>query len=469
MYLTPYTPYTLHTLLILTIASLAADLAVAQHKAKDRTVGACTRKAEFAERQAAIDPLIQELVQAADEDKAELGRAIAKKYGLGQQIECLIRYREPDMRHVFVPLLEAKHWPTRARALYGLKMVGGKDDAPAVLKCMQDSDARVREMVANCLCHIGEGSAPVLKAALAEEKDPRVCASLSAAIKVLESGEQPYRPWKEELTGPASARRVAWAWTVKGKRAFNEYDAKALEYPRAGSLSWPISWYEGSLFGSFPRKSFGGAKGHTGEDMAWFREGCSVFAIADGIVRMVQGAGGNWGFVLLVEHQREDGQYFCSLYGHLGWDVLVKPGDVVKKGQKIATVGLSCSVENGGYGAHLHFGVADGPFRKPKGIYKDGTALNFDYKGKRVKAPVIAYVYMPKRPDKNGFPGLGLKVRLPDGEVLEVHVGNVTMPQQVGWITGYRKGCRGWFDPYKYITARLEPKQTEKPTKERKD
>jgi len=157
---------------------------------------------------------------------------------------------------------------------------------------------------------------------------------------------------------------------------------------------------------------------------------------------------------VLVEHRLENDQYLCSIYGHLGWDLLVRPGDVVSKGQKIGTVGLCCSIENGGYGGHLHFGLADGPFRKPRGIYKDGSALNFDHKGERVKAPVIAYAYLPDHPDEYGFPGLGLQVRMPDGELLTVSVGNVPMAHQVGWITGYRKGCRGWFDPYEYIKDR---------------
>jgi len=35
-----------------------------------------------------------------------------------------------------------------------------------------------------------------------------------------------------------------------------------------------------------------------------------------------------------------------------------------------------------------------------------------------------------------------------------VAVGNVPMAHQVGWIAGYAKRCRGWFDPYKFIQSR---------------
>ncbi|MBN2490124.1 MAG: peptidoglycan DD-metalloendopeptidase family protein [Planctomycetes bacterium] len=444
------------SILLLAAAILFAGAAVAQHKARDKTVGASTRKDEFARQQDKIDALVQELVRADEELQPRLGAELAKKHGHGQAIENLIRYREPALKHVFVPLLEAKHWPIQARALYALKRIGDETVVPAVVKRLKDANPRIRELAANCLGHIGRDAA-ALEQALAAEKDRFTRASLEAAVALVGSAARPYRPWPEKLVGPEDARRVEWAWTVQGPSSFNEYDAKTLEYPAATTFDWPISWYHDSLFMSLPRQSFGGKSGHAGEDIAWFREGASVFAVADGLVRMVQGAGGNWGFLVLVEHRLESGDYFCSLYGHLGWDILVKPGDIVSKGQKIATVGLSCSVENGGYGAHLHFGIADSPFRRPKGIYRDGSALNFDYKGKRVKAPVIGYVYLPDQKDQHGFPGLGLKVKTPDGEVLTVAVGNVPMGDQVGWIAGYAPNCRGWFDPYKFLRDKGAP------------
>ena len=445
------------TLWLVAALLLLASPIPAQHKARDKTVGACTRKDEFASRQQKIDPLVQELTRAEEKKQAKLGQAIAKKFGRGVGIENLIRYREPAMKHVFVPLLQAKPWPIKARALYALKRVGDASTVPAVVKCLKDRDARIRELAANTLSHMGGASAvEPLRKTLATEKDAFARASLEAAAAVLEAGQKPYRPWKEELVGPEGARRVAWAWTVNGPNSFNVYDAKTLDYPEASTFDWPISWYHDSLFAAFPRKSFGAGGNHAGEDMAWFREGASVFAVADGLVRLVQGAGGSWGFLVVVEHRMAGGDYVSAVYGHLGWDILVKPGNVVKKGQRLGTVGLSCSVENGGYGAHLHFGLSDGPFRKPKGIFRDGSALNFDYKGKRVKAPVIGYVYMPDKPDEYGFPGLGLKVKVPDGEVLTVAVGNVKMPQQVAWISGYMPRCRGWHDPYKFIQDRLE-------------
>jgi murein DD-endopeptidase MepM/ murein hydrolase activator NlpD len=255
--------------------------------------------------------------------------------------------------------------------------------------------------------------------------------------------------------GPKGARRVEWVWTVKGKSSFNRYDARTLEYPEADSFDWPISWYEGSLFAPVPRKSFGAGGNHAGEDMAWFREGASAFAIANGIVRMVQGAGGDWGFLVALEHRLPNGEYVMSIYGHVAWDLLVKPGDIVTKGQKIATIGNSCAVENGGYGAHLHFGISQGPFRRPRG-WRKGGPIDLDIEGKTTRGEILRLAYDATRKDKQGFPALGLVVRLPDGSERLVPAAQQDLGTQVSWMQGYVPGCVGWHDPRKFISERLK-------------
>jgi murein DD-endopeptidase MepM/ murein hydrolase activator NlpD len=426
-------------------------------EARDPTVGFSTRKEAFGKAQEALDPKIRKLTAAATEkERVKLGKRLATKHGRGAQLENLIRYREPGMKHVFVPLLQERKWQIRTRALYGLKRVGDESVLDAVVACLDDKDARVREMAANALCHLAQETPEALRRGHAQEKDRFAKASMAAALEVLDSGAKPYREWQERLVGPEGARRVEWAWTVKGASSFNQYDARTLDYPAAEAFDWPVSWYEGSLFTSVPRKSFGAGGNHAGEDMAWFREGCSYYAVATGLVRMVQGAGGDWGFIVVIEHRLASGEYVCSIYGHAAWDVLVRPGDVVRRGQKIATEGLSCSVENGGYGAHNHFGIAQGPFRRPRGVGQ-GSQVEVETEGRKRKASVLRLAYDPSRKDRYGFPGLGLVVRLPDGaeRLLPAPVGDLA--EQVAWLQGggYVAGCRGWHDPRKFIGARL--------------
>lgn len=81
--------------------------------------------------------------------------------------------------------------------------------------------------------------------------------------------------------------------------------------------------------------------------------GDPIYAIADGRVLLAREGGPGWGNIVILLHAYvEDGQrkYVQSYYGHVQ-DMLVHPGDIVKRRQQIATVGTA----NGRYFAHLHF------------------------------------------------------------------------------------------------------------------
>ena len=65
----------------------------------------------------------------------------------------------------------------------------------------------------------------------------------------------------------------------------------------------------------------------------------------------------DYGNVLILQHQIDDGIYFYTLYGHLSTSSLklCKTGDAVKKGDLIAYIGDTN--ENGNWNPHLHFQV----------------------------------------------------------------------------------------------------------------
>ena len=213
---------------------------------------------------------------------------------------------------------------------------------------------------------------------------------------LLDADKRPYDVWPETMVGPDGAKRVAWAWTWKGKTSYNRYEAGVIaDMPVAKRVVYPIARYKEDLFAGYPRNSFGAGGTHAAEDCAWFRDGCGYYAIADGVVRMVQGAGGDWGFLIVTEHLLEDGSYVTGVYGHAGFDVLVKPGDIIRCGQRIASQGLSCSVENGGYGAHIHFGLGDGPFRRPAGLAQGETV---EVEGESSPATILRFRLRPTPP-----------------------------------------------------------------------
>ena len=81
--------------------------------------------------------------------------------------------------------------------------------------------------------------------------------------------------------------------------------------------------------------------------------GDPVYAVADGRVLFAREGGPGWGNIVIVLHAYEENgvrKYVQSYYAHL-LAMLVHQGDVVHRGEEIATVGTA----GGKYLAHLHF------------------------------------------------------------------------------------------------------------------
>jgi hypothetical protein len=138
------------------------------------------------------------------------------------------------------------------------------------------------------------------------------------------------------------------------------------ESPAAAKLVPPIREYldpKRKSYGLFMQPNTGLFENsvHVGDDCGWHKEYRTVVAIAPGVVRLVAHIF-TWGHIVVLEHTGADGKKFCSLYGHLSPMLLVRPGDIVEAGQKIGCIGRSNSVDNGGYGAHVHFGIHKGPY-----------------------------------------------------------------------------------------------------------
>ena len=107
---------------------------------------------------------------------------------------------------------------------------------------------------------------------------------------------------------------------------------------------------------------------HRGVDLAG-PAGTPIYAARDGVVTRAGSAQGfgNW---IVIQHD-ENGQRVDSVYGHMtAASITVKPGDTVKAGQQIATIGS----EGQSSGPHLHYeewagGRDGGQERKPVAVY----------------------------------------------------------------------------------------------------
>jgi murein DD-endopeptidase MepM/ murein hydrolase activator NlpD len=96
-----------------------------------------------------------------------------------------------------------------------------------------------------------------------------------------------------------------------------------------------------------------------------------IYAIADGRVLLAEEGGPGWGNIVIIVHAYEENgarRYIQSYYAHVE-DILVTPGQDVRRGEPIATVGSA----DGRYLAHLHFEMREfvAPFIGPG--YRDDT------------------------------------------------------------------------------------------------
>ncbi|QKI82009.1 Peptidase family M23 [Kroppenstedtia eburnea] len=121
---------------------------------------------------------------------------------------------------------------------------------------------------------------------------------------------------------------------------------KAGSFPYQGPLSRPAGGRVSSGYG------YRGSEFHTGIDFA-NGQGSPIYAAANGRVIRAQSCTCGYGYYIMIDH----GGGIFSLYAHMySWQSQVAVGNVVKKGQRIASIG-----NNGrSTGPHLHFEVHEG-------------------------------------------------------------------------------------------------------------
>jgi len=108
------------------------------------------------------------------------------------------------------------------------------------------------------------------------------------------------------------------------------------------------------------------ANQHLGEDWSTAKGdaalGEPVYSVADGWVSVAQDFEGAWGKVVFIDYRMPEGRWppFVEvMYAQLN-SIDAKPGQFVKRGQRIGTVGNAggmYSVASGASGAHLHWEV----------------------------------------------------------------------------------------------------------------
>jgi murein DD-endopeptidase MepM/ murein hydrolase activator NlpD len=232
---------------------------------------------------------------------------------------------------------------------------------------------------------------------------------------------------------------------------------------------------------------------HVGTDLGWHQVNEPVFAVANGIVRLStgpDGAGDNkketpkrsdknqpespgeaeptdspagegkleWGNLVVIEHQTQGGEYYTTLYGHLGADRLVKAGEVVEAGQPIGFIGRQHKQVNGGYKPHLHFGVREGRL-----VERGATLVDMiDREGKRASVKIAEIGQQETEVEvPEGAPD-AFDIVTPAGKTTVTRRGEkYFVPSRLLWdfqrpdfaIVGYALSTDGWRDPIEFLKA----------------
>jgi len=385
-------------LLIVVANGLPAPAQGSVPKADAASISIVNRLEEFTARRNEVEPVVRAHADAKDPAaRRKLEDRLVAEFG-EKAIEVLVRYREPHLIPVFARLTEAKKWYVRRLAVFGLQRNLAASSLDRITARLADENPLVREIAATTLgiLHAAakkhrklfpptreeaaarrrlgkrkKADRQALEDALGKETDTYVKASMAGALGLLGRGS-PLLIHTEPIEGEPGVRFVPRlvGGEVNAYSKYSNYSGSGggrLKLTRGWAYPTLLYPREIMTIGSdrplvpLPRKA---NSLHFGHDCSWFLEGSSIYAIADGVVRLVR-SGGDWGGLIVVEYRGKSGKV-NGLNGHCGMWVFVKPGQAVTRGQLIGQMGLSFSAENGGHGAHDHFGMFEGAFATGK-------------------------------------------------------------------------------------------------------
>lgn len=258
-----------------------------------------------------------------------------------------------------------------------------------ILPFKNSSNAIIREYVANSFGYLGtKDSITSLKRWLSDEKNGYVKKTIAATVDILNKGGYksaiPYLP----VYYDSMPRKLLFIYNKyvdnNPKYSFSAYDTSKRTV-KTVSRCFPHQQYKWKIKNAPKAGTFGRRTAevcHVGIDSGWLLEGLPIHSMGNGIVKLIS-HNFSWGTLVVVESVTENiidttkADTVCAIYGHLSPYLNVAIGDTLHTGDKIGQIGSSVSVENGGYWAHLHFGIAYGSFMSASIVGYDRNTIFF--------------------------------------------------------------------------------------------
>ena len=331
--------------------------------------------------QPSISALLQQLEREGPSE-ARIRQLLASPQHAPLVLSVLARYQSPDWIPQTRRLAAAGSGSQRAAALAALLYQGDQDavNSPALQAWLADPDPITREYSAELFLWFGGPQhLPLLRKQLGREQDRFAAATQRAALRAIQQRAQQAPPAYEAAKQRVEALHrygVEENLAEEGVEARIQALRSYLGYPhpaRQQEVPAAEAWLAPTRsFWKRPGPSYGrliddqggpfANSVHVGKDVGWGEVQASVLAIGPGEVKYVSIHAPSWGGIVVLEHQRQDGSHFCSLYAHLAPSISVREGDRVPQDWKLGSIGRGYTWENGGYREHLHFGLHEGPF-----------------------------------------------------------------------------------------------------------
>jgi len=288
------------------------------------------------------------------------------RYNIYEDFYLLFRYRDPQIIPVWAKtiLQEPEHDLFRLWFVNGVAQTQQQRFMALVTSFRTSGNDILREYVAAAYGFLGTAdSIASLEKWLSEEENCYVRKTIDASITAIKNGgytsKIPYLPKYYQET----PRKLKFIYNnkVNDDPAYNfnliDTNVSVVSSDRCIFPHQQYHWRirhapKRGFFGSHTREIF-----HVGIDSGWMLEGLPVHSIGSGRVKQIS-HNLSWGTMVIVEFaDKNENDTLCAIYAHLSPFIDVNIGDTVSGGDKIGQIGNSCTFSNGGYWAHLHFGI----------------------------------------------------------------------------------------------------------------
>lgn len=287
-------------------------------------------------------------------------------------LRVIFRYHDKKIIPIFKQILCDSLIPNlyKIRALNVIGCVDDSSNQKILYDFCLDTNDVIKECAINALGKCGtNNSIKFLRDLLKEENNGYVITTINAAIKRLKTKRIPliqenlYDTSKFITTSFLfNPQLIGNANTTKENKATDTYIQGVVKE----KLIYPHQQYKMNPNTISNRHNFklrleNSNSFHVGEDSGFLMEGLPIHSIASGVVTNIVYEQ-SWGYLVAVQSTLKRSGTVTSFYGHLSRFVDVEIGQKIKVGEKIGDLGPQESLENGGYTAHLHWGIAKGGY-----------------------------------------------------------------------------------------------------------